>query len=298
MTGDLREAADNRVTEVVDASPMTAPKPAFRRGIVISAVAGAFMAAIGAVGTDAVPLGARLAYWLPVMITGSTLGTGIAFGVQGWGRLRHNLIAEGALVTLLIALPLTIVVVGANQMAFGSDAPNARTLAFTFGVVLMVSAIMTAVNYATSEAAALRRFQDRMRPPPDLQATPGPRSSPTLAPAGSALSPPRILARLPLRLRGARLLALEAEDHYLRVHTDAGSDLILLRLADAIAEADDLPGARCHRSWWVARDAVMAVNRTGGRIILDIAPMAAAATIKVPVSRSYVGELRAAGWLD
>lgn len=42
----------------------------------------------------------------------------------------------------------------------------------------------------------------------------------------------------------------------------------------------------------------MAVNRTGGRIILDIAPMVASATIKVPVNRSYVGELRAAGWLD
>lgn len=242
MTGDLREAADNRVADVVDASLMTAPKPAFRRAIVISAVAGVFMAAIGAVGTDAVSLGARLAYLLPVMSTGATLGTGISFGVQSWGRLRHNLIAEGALVTVLITLPLTIVVIGANQMAFNSDAPNARALAFTFGVVLMVSAIMTALTYATSEAAALRRFPTRMRPLPDLKAMPGPRPSPAIACTAAVPPLPRILARLPLRLRRARLLALEAEDHYLRVHTDAGSVLILLRFTDAIAEADGLPG--------------------------------------------------------
>jgi len=108
-----------------------------------------------------------------------------------------------------------------------------------------------------------------------------------------APAPPRILARLPLHLRHARLLAIEAEDHYLRVHTDAGSDLILLRLVDAVAETDGLDGARCHRSWWVARAAVTAVERDGARTLLGIGP-----ALRVPVSRSYLPELRAAGWLD
>jgi DNA-binding LytR/AlgR family response regulator len=99
--------------------------------------------------------------------------------------------------------------------------------------------------------------------------------------------------KLPLRLRAGRLLALEAEDHYLRVHTDAGSDLILLRLVDAVAETDGLDGARCHRSWWVARAAVTAVERDGARTLLGIGP-----ALRVPVSRSYLPELRAAGWLD
>ncbi len=152
----------------------------------------------------------------------------------------------------------------------------------------MVSALMTAVTYATGESAAARQPLEDVPVPPVIQAA----LVAVPVTVAAAEPSPRILARLPLRLRHARLLALEAEDYYLRVHTDAGSDLILLRLADAIAETDGLPGARCHRSWWVARDAVTAVNRQGGRITLGIAP------IEVPVSRSYVTQLRAAGWLD
>ena len=64
------------------------------------------------------------------------------------------------------------------------------------------------------------------------------------------------LDRLPLRLRGATIRAVQAEDHYLRLHTDRGSDLILMRLSDAVSELEGLEGARTHRSWWVAREAV------------------------------------------
>ena len=42
------------------------------------------------------------------------------------------------------------------------------------------------------------------------------------------------------------------EDHYVRVFTDAGESLILLRLSDAMAEVRDVPGLQIHRSHWVA----------------------------------------------
>ena len=51
------------------------------------------------------------------------------------------------------------------------------------------------------------------------------------APAGAP--PPRFRLRLPAKLAGADLWAVEAEDHYLRLHTSKGDDLILMRLADA-----------------------------------------------------------------
>jgi DNA-binding LytR/AlgR family response regulator len=68
--------------------------------------------------------------------------------------------------------------------------------------------------------------------------------------------PPKFLERLPLKLRGAEVWAVEAEDHYLRLHTSKGQDLILMRLADAVAELEGIEGAQVHRSWWVARDAI------------------------------------------
>ena len=55
------------------------------------------------------------------------------------------------------------------------------------------------------------------------------------------------------REAAAELYAIESEDHYLRVHTSAGQELILMRLADAVRELAGVEGLQTHRSWWVAR---------------------------------------------
>lgn len=103
--------------------------------------------------------------------------------------------------------------------------------------------------------------------------------------------PPKFLARLPAKLAGGELYAVEAEDHYLRLHTSKGQDLILMRLTDAIVELEGIEGAQTHRSWWVAREAIEAVERADGRAVLTLKDGAEA-----PVSRGYAKALRAAGW--
>jgi len=47
-------------------------------------------------------------------------------------------------------------------------------------------------------------------------------------------------------------MALTAEDHYLRVITDKGSALILMKFEDALAALNGYPGIQTHRSWWLA----------------------------------------------
>jgi DNA-binding LytR/AlgR family response regulator len=84
---------------------------------------------------------------------------------------------------------------------------------------------------------------------------------------------------------------VEAEDHYLRLHTSLGQDLILMRLSDAVAELEGLEGAQTHRSWWVAKGAVTGTERLDGRAVLTLKDGA-----EVPVSRGFARELRAAGW--
>ena len=110
------------------------------------------------------------------------------------------------------------------------------------------------------------------------------------APAGAPA--PKFLARLPDKLKGAEVWAVEAQDHYLRLHTSAGQDLILMRLSDAIAELEGIEGAQTHRSWWVAKAAVVETERAEGRAILTLRDGS-----KIPVSRSYAKVLREAGWL-
>jgi DNA-binding LytR/AlgR family response regulator len=85
---------------------------------------------------------------------------------------------------------------------------------------------------------------------------------------------------------------VRSEDHYLRLITARGEDLILMRLADAVGELDGLEGAQVHRSWWVARAAVRAVRRSDGRIALELPN-----GVLAPVSRANVRALKAAGWL-
>jgi hypothetical protein len=121
-------------------------------------------------------------------------------------------------------------------------------------------------------------------PPPVVGSEPA-----AAAPRLPATSP--FLARIPRRL-GKNLRWIETEDHYLRVHTDLGNDLVLFRLADAVLEIDPGLGAQVHRSHWVARTAVAAVEREAGRITLRLTDGA-----RVPVSRTFQPALRRAGWL-
>ena len=100
---------------------------------------------------------------------------------------------------------------------------------------------------------------------------------------------PGFLERLPAKYRGAALYAVSSEDHYLRVHTDRGEELILMRLSDAMRELEGADGLQTHRSWWVARDGVAEVARENGRqkIVLK-------SGVEAPVSRSFAAEVKAA----
>lgn len=96
------------------------------------------------------------------------------------------------------------------------------------------------------------------------------------------------LARLPVQMRGD-LIRLEAQDHYLKVVTDQGTDLILMRISDAEQELGST-GLRVHRSHWVAHDAIREVRRKQGRVNLSMKDGST-----VPVSRGYVAALKATG---
>src|SRR6185437_6568612 len=108
------------------------------------------------------------------------------------------------------------------------------------------------------------------------------------APAGADELPP-LVRRLPPAL-GRDILALEAEDHYVRVHTAVGSTLVHSRLADAIAGLGGVPGLRVHRSWWVARQAVRAARVERRRLSLLLVN-----GLPVPVSRQAAPMVRRDG---
>lgn len=109
------------------------------------------------------------------------------------------------------------------------------------------------------------------------------------APGGSP-EVPLFLAKLGIVDLGA-LLAVRAEDHYLRLHlADERTPLILYRFGDAVRQLGGIDGVQVHRGCWVARRAVAESLRDGRRWRLRLTD----GTI-VPVSESRVGAARAAG---
>ncbi len=126
-------------------------------------------------------------------------------------------------------------------------------------------------------------------PAPAAPEVPRPVERVPAPPAGSDTPP--ILARLPVHRRG-RLRALEMEDHYVRVHTDQGQHMLLMRMRDAIAEVGAVEGEQVHRSWWVARAAVEGQAGQGRSVRLKIA-----GGLEAPVARTSVPRLKDLGWI-
>ena len=93
--------------------------------------------------------------------------------------------------------------------------------------------------------------------------------------------------RLPRQL-GTDLIYLKVEDHYVKAYTPAGSGLILMRFADAVAELS-AHGLQVHRSYWVAKPYMKRVMPKDGRTVLRLTTGQ-----DIPVSRTYLRAVRAA----
>jgi hypothetical protein len=233
------------------------------RGLVITLSAAVFMSVVGAFHSAQLPIGTRFAYWLGLMLVGWLWGAFISrFFFRRVGEPRQIWLRI-AVASLALSIPYSVVVGFVTVLAYRTHFELAD-IPGLIGSVLTVSVAMIVINVLVD------------------------RPSVTTASA----EPAKFLERLPLKLRGAEVWAVEAEDHYLRLHTSRGQDLILMRLADAISELQGIEGAQVHRSWWVARDAIADAKRGDGRATLTLKDGAEA-----PVSRTYARLLRERGWI-
>jgi DNA-binding LytR/AlgR family response regulator len=247
---------------------MTPPRQDLLKGLGVALMAGVVLALTGAFGTGEASLAYRLAYWLPLMLVGALWGHGCSVVLSRLIDLDDRPWLLVLVLTLVISGPLSVLVWLVTGLVFQGEILPLIALPELIVPVAVVTAVMSALGVFLGRAAPVQTHH---------------------AAAGAAA--PRFPDRLPPRLRGAVIRAVQAEDHYLRIHTDRGSDLILMRLSDALAELEGLEGAQTHRSWWVARDAVRDVSRGDGRAVLTLDD-----GLKVPVSRRHSRALRGAGW--
>lgn len=119
------------------------------------------------------------------------------------------------------------------------------------------------VNLLFERLTGTQRFGAVAAAPP-VAAPPAPRPG-TATVVGREPARPRFFDRLD-KLRGlqpSELLAVEAEDHYLCVHSRRGKELIYYRFRDALEELRELDGLQLHRSVWVQRTSIERVEENG-----------------------------------
>lgn len=239
---------------------------AWARRLAYATAAGVFMGAVGAFGTFvAAPLPSRVAGWVLMFWVGTLLYPVVtAFAMAQGKRWNISPWFSVPVAVAVASLPMTLASIWATGL-FIRPHQHLDALPIYFQV-LLVSLPAVGVYVA---------WRWRLEPG----------SAP--APATDEVIPPRFLARLPARL-GTDLLCLQMEDHYVRAHTALGSDLILMRMRDAVAELDGMPGQQVHRSWWVAATAVAGHRSEDRKLTLILTN-----GLEVPVARSVAPAVRA-----
>ena len=206
----------------------------------------------------------RLVYWVFISFGGYTVGFLTSRMIIGRDAPDTLSIGRTVFLSASVGAVLTTFLFATNFAVFGAwvDLQNAAPTAAT---MFAISAIITAtITHATLHFRA--------------------------APA-TATAAPSLLDRLELEKRGA-LVAISVEDHYVRIRTDKGDSIVLMRLSDAMRETGDTPGLQVHRSHWVATAAVTKAERSGDRAILTMSHGA-----DIPVSRTYIPAIKEAGLL-
>ncbi|MFN4099224.1 MAG: LytTR family DNA-binding domain-containing protein [Pararhodobacter sp.] len=227
---------------------------------------------------ETMPVGARLAYWAAVVLTtgptGWLIGSWVVIAFDARGRpVWAAMLVAGAVVGAAVTLVVHLI----NVLGRGEALWSWQGLAAQVPATPLIGLVMTAAVIWTHLHAAKRA--------PVAAPVATQRPAPAIAPAPAA----RLLARLPLKKRGA-LIALSVQDHYVDVFTTSGHEMLLMRLADAIAEAEGCPGVQVHRSHWVALDQVRAARREAARGVLTLSDGR-----EVPVSRGYLPKAKEAG---
>lgn len=233
------------------------------RWCAIVAGLGLIFAWLGVYGTTSLSFLPRWAFWTTTMVVGAG-GFAIVEPIMN-GRRFENMapIFKIGLTAAIISVPVTLTLV----FLLNRSPPRLEYLTMQYGYVLVISLIITSASYLLKVAA-------------DSRNAPEPKVNPVSD----------FLQRLPVKFRTADLYAISSEDHYLRVHTNLGEELILMRLADAVRELTGADGLQVHRSWWVAKTGVTDEKKVDGRSLL-VLPNGT----EVPVSRSYRTRAKDAG---
>jgi hypothetical protein len=203
-------------------------------------------------------VGPRVVYWLVVVVLTYAVGSVISSIANNLFR-NKPIWLQIACSTIVMGTCITLILCVLNGVFFGVLPKTLAAFFAQWGFVTLIAAIVEIGSKL-------------VHPTPAVATTP-------------------IIDRIPFAKRGA-IIALSAEDHYVNICTTQGSEMVLMRLSDAINEVGPTNGLQIHRSHWVAVDQITDVRRINDRGEVTLSNGETR-----PISRSYMAVVRDAGLL-
>ncbi|MBJ7441891.1 MAG: LytTR family transcriptional regulator, partial [Sphingopyxis sp.] len=207
---------------------------AIGRHLVAALILGLLFALLGPFGSyPALDQPTRYGFWIGLILFGyfCALTAALAAGkIELLARLHP--VIRVILVAVGSALPVSFATAWALSQVQTGRVVSAQDMPALFGAVLSVQFALAFVQHWISNA----RLAGNDSGPATATATLNPSESARDVPQRPEQPDPvRFMAHIPSHL-GRDLLAVEAVDHYLRIHTRVGSTLIHMRMSDAIEE--------------------------------------------------------------
>ncbi|MDG2045318.1 MAG: LytTR family DNA-binding domain-containing protein [Maricaulis sp.] len=248
--------------------------------LALMAAVGLFFGLAGLFNTSEAPLNYRLGYWLPVMMFGGII---VMLSELAWNRLSALPLKSAAASFIAVTVIATS---GECFVVALFDGPHDVTMPNYYYIGQLWLNVVIVMIPMVAMMRVLRIFLLRPRVTSESSVV-----SPD--PSNQSIEIPSLISsRLRAPLRTSTLHAIQAEDHYIRIFTADGDDLIKMRFADALSSLQTYPGFRLHRSWWDAEAAIQGARFKNGRGQVSLT-----GNVTAPLSRTYAGELREAGWL-
>lgn len=239
----------------------------------------------GAYDTDGLSVPHRFCLWLTVSGLIVFQAAAIDEGLCKVAPAARFQLVVGAAAVVLTVLLMTIELhlLKYTPLLPKEPDPFLEFLVFVTPPVAIIAGLVVFMRAQLCPASQLRETMGESFAPPGRIA-----ARPLIA---GLLPPPQRSAVVFESWPDAPVTAVRAYDHYLEVWNGEERSFIRGRMKDAVMHLRAEKGLQVHRSWWVAQCAVDRVEREGRDVSLVLT-----CGTRVPVGRSRIKALRAAGW--
>lgn len=214
----------------------------------------------------------RALYWGGIALSGTVIGFGVR-AVLLWWTGRESSYGFCLLAAFVLTIIFAPMVIGWRMVMMRySPGLSVSPSLIIFNTFVISAAIFTMRMLLMPPDAAADELEGEMR--------------------GDNIAA-RLVRRLPEDMQ-CEILSLTARNHHVEVTTTEGRTILRMRLTDAIIEMEGVEGFCIHRSHWVARHAILRVERLNAQKVVVVLRNGD----ELPVSRKYRDNLEQAGLIE